>query len=197
MESMKKGIVAVIILGMFVWAILEYVDFSKTDDSSLEEETTTNFVEQDEGTSDLVVGLRQGNIAPDFELETLKGERVKLSDFRGKRIMLNFWASWCGPCRAEIPDMQKFYDQKEEDIEILAVNLIDSRPDEADNVGPFVEEYELTFPVLLDWGNVVSGIYQIQPIPTTFLIHSDGRIHNIAYGPLNYELMIQEFAKME
>lgn len=194
---MKKGILAVIILGMFTWAILEYVDFSKRKDSSLKEERSTNFINSNEEVSDLVVGLRKGNIAPDFEIETLNGERVKLSDYRGKRIMLNFWASWCGPCRAEIPDMQKFYEQKEEDIEILAVNLVDSRSDEAENVGPFVKDYELTFPVLLDWGNIVAGIYQIQPIPTTFLIHSDGRIHNIAYGPLNYELMVQEFEKMK
>ncbi|WP_267902155.1 peroxiredoxin family protein [Lentibacillus cibarius] len=74
----------------------------------------------DSGNSD-TVGLQKGNIAPDFELTTLEGEQVSLSDYRGQRVVLNFWASWCPPCKAEVPDLQKFYENK--DVEILAVNL--------------------------------------------------------------------------
>ena len=197
---MRKGIIAVIIIGMFGWAIYDYIDKSDNPDasSSLDQFSNTNSLEESNEEyeeNDNVVGLLRGNIAPDFEIETLEGETVKLSDYRGKRVMLNFWATWCPPCRAEIPDMQKFYENK--DVVILAVNLIDSRPDEADNVEPFVKDYGLTFPVLLDEGSQVANLYQIQPIPTSFLIDSTGKIHNVAYGPLNYELMVQEFNNMK
>lgn len=198
---MRKGIIAVIIVGMFGWAIYDYVGKLESKEDSFDVEESTGIQagmeggREPKGESD-VVGLIPGNIAPDFELETLDGDTVRLQDYRGKQVMLNFWATWCPPCRAEIPDMQKFYEDK--DVEILAVNLIDSRPDEADNVGPFVEEYELTFPILLDYDSEVSqGMYNIQPIPTSFLIDSTGRIHNVAYGPLNYDLMVQEFEKMD
>lgn len=200
---MRNTIIAVIILGMFGWAIYDYV--SKLDPSDENENFSIENISgtyEEGGQGNLpqgdrnVIGLLPGNIAPNFKLETLDGEFISLSDYKGKRVLLNFWATWCPPCRAEIPDMQKFYEDK--DIEVLAVNLIDSRPDEAENVAPFVEEYGMTFPVLLDYDSEVSqGLYNIQPIPTSFLIDSTGRIHNVAYGPLNYDLMVQEFEKMK
>src|SRR5690625_2621225 len=179
--------IALIIVGMFGWAVYDYIDKSdKSDTLSTGEgdsvDLHANGEDNNEKGKDDVVGLVAGNIAPDFELETSDGETVKLSDFRGKRVMVNFWATWCPPCRAEMPDIQKFYENK--DVVILAVNLIDSRPDEAENVEPFVDDYGLTFPVLLDKRSEVAGLYQIQPIPTNFLIDSSGRIHNVAYGAL-------------
>ncbi len=140
------------------------------------------------------VGLEKGNLAPDFELTTLDDETVKLSDFRGERVMLNFWASWCGPCRAEMPDMQQFYEDK--DVIILAVNLTDTETEMSD-VTNFVDEYSLTFPILLDEETEVADLYRIQPIPTSYLIDSNGIIHNVAFGALNYELMVKEFEQMQ
>ncbi|GAB3047134.1 hypothetical protein GCM10027286_07230 [Virgibacillus ainsalahensis] len=67
------------------------------------------------------VGISVGQIAPDFNLKTLEGKTVRLSDYRGERVIVNFWVTWCPPCRAEIPDFQKLY--KNKDVEILAVNL--------------------------------------------------------------------------
>lgn len=107
---------------------------------------------------------------------TLDGETVKLSDFRGKQIMLNFWATWCPPCRAEMPDTQKFHEK---------------------NVPEFVEEFGVTFRVLMDEKTEVANLYQIQPIPTSYMIDSDGIIQNMAFGALDYELMVQEFEKMK
>lgn len=73
---------------------------------------------------DLPVGLEKGNLAPDFELTDMEGSPVKLSDYRGKAVLLNFWASWCPPCRAEMPHMEKLYNKyKDENFDILAVNL--------------------------------------------------------------------------
>ncbi|MFD2045247.1 peroxiredoxin family protein [Ornithinibacillus salinisoli] len=140
------------------------------------------------------VGLNRGNIAPDFEITTLTGETVKLSDYRGERVMLNFWASWCGPCRTEMPAMQKFYEEK--DVTILAVNVTDSELS-TNNVTEFIEELELSFPILMDEEGKVSDLYRIKPIPTTYFINSDGLVHNVAFGTINYDLMVQEFEKMD
>ncbi|MFC0301264.1 redoxin domain-containing protein [Virgibacillus soli] len=176
---MKRTIIVIILIGMFGWAIYSFaIDHSGKQESELDEE----------------VGLEKGNIAPDFKLKTLAGDEMALSDFRGQRVLVNFWASWCGPCRAEMPDMQKFHEEK--DIVILAVNLTGTETSHS-NVTDFVDEYGLTFPILLDEDSLISGLYQIQPIPTTFLIDSDGRIHNKAFGALNYEQMVQEFEKMK
>lgn len=192
---MKKGIIVVLIVGMFVWAVYDLV-IQSDHSSSLEEtsELLSGTSEEDSGEDeDVVVGLEKGNMAPDFELNTLAGDTVKLSDFRGEKIMLNFWATWCPPCRAEMPDMQRFYEDT--DVVILAVNLTETR-NERENVDGFVDEFGLTFPILLDENLDVSTLYRIQPIPTSYLINTDGSIHNMAFGALNYELMVQEFQKM-
>src|SRR5699024_2838042 len=92
------------------------------------------------------IGLESRKIAPDFEVTNIDGEQAKLSDFRGERVMLNFWATWCHPCRAEMPDMQKVYD--EEDVTILAVNMTGTESGE-DVVVEFVDDFEITFPILM------------------------------------------------
>src|SRR5699024_12022031 len=129
-----------------------------------------------------------------FELTTMDGETVKLSDYRGERVMLNFWASWCGPCRTEMPDMQKLYEN--EDAVILAVNLASTESSEKNAIN-FVNQFGLTFPILLDEENEVATLYQIQPIPTSYMIDSNGIIHNKALGALNYEQMLQQYEQME
>src|SRR5699024_302841 len=112
---------------------------------------------------------------------------------QGQRVMLNFWATWCPPCRAEMPDMQKFHEKK--DVVILAINLLESERSKED-VENFIEEFGITFPVLLDTDMKVGNLYRIQPIPTSYMIDSDGHIQYKALGPLNYELMVQQFEKM-
>lgn len=139
-------------------------------------------------------GVQKGNIAPDFELELITGESIKLSDFRGEKVMLNFWATWCPPCREEMPDMQKLHEN--EDIKILAVNLFDQEFNK-EEVEVFLKEYDIGFDILLDKDTSVSMTYEINPIPTTFLINSDGKIHNVAYGALSYEKMLEEYKKMK
>src|SRR5690625_6514126 len=119
---MKRGIIIAVIVGMFGWAVYDFA--IKSDDSNeaeqgdylIEEESSIPLAEpeEQEDGEDQETGLEAGDIAPDFELETLEGETVKLSDYRGERIMLNFWATWCPPCRAEMPDMQKFHEDTED-----------------------------------------------------------------------------------
>ncbi|HJF30751.1 MAG TPA: redoxin domain-containing protein [Sporosarcina psychrophila] len=132
-------------------------------------------------------GLEKGSIPPDFELSTLSGDVVKLSDLKGKKVMLNFWASWCGPCKAEMPHMQKYYKKYKEadNVEIIAVNLTTEEKRGIKGVKEFIAAYKLTFPVPLDKEGTVMKDYQILPIPTTFLIGTDGKISQKIVGPMD------------
>ncbi|MEF3330179.1 TlpA disulfide reductase family protein [Oceanobacillus oncorhynchi] len=206
---MKEWIFTMIIVGMIGWALYDFIDSSRqsTDEfvpveenSSVEEDVREQLeaADNEEGDSaageNTEVGLEVGNMAPDFELQTLAGETVKLSDYRGKKVMINFWATWCPPCRAEMPDMEAFYQDK--DIVILAVNLTETE-NNLQQVQDFVNEYELTFPILLDEKIEVAEQYMIQPIPTSYMINSNGVVAFKAFGSLNYDFMVQEFEKMK
>jgi thiol-disulfide isomerase/thioredoxin len=107
----------------------------------------------------------------DFELQDLSGTTRSLSDFKGKVVFLNFWATWCGPCRFEMPSMEKLYRRfKDRGLEIVAVNLQEDR----DSVQRFVDEYELSFPVLLDTTGRIGATYGARSIPTTYILDRDG-----------------------
>lgn len=177
---MRKWIIAIIIVALFGWAIFDFVITSPNKNAS--EEVTAN------------VGIEKGDLAPDFELETLHGEMVKLSDYKGEKVLLNFWATWCPPCRVEIPDIQKYHEDND-DVVILAVNLLESE-NSPRNVTSFVEEYGMTFEVLSDKNSVVATTFEAYSLPTSYLIDSDGIIQNKVVGPLNYEAMVREFSKM-
>ncbi|MCU1808188.1 thiol-disulfide oxidoreductase ResA [Cytobacillus firmus] len=130
------------------------------------------------------VSIEEGTAAPDFSLETLNGEQIRLSDLKGKGVFLNFWGTWCKPCEKEMPYMENQYKQyKEKGVEILAINI-----DESDlAVSTFVKKHNLTFPILMDRGSVVTELYNIGPIPTTILIDKDGNVVKTLTGTLTEE----------
>ncbi|MEC1743334.1 redoxin domain-containing protein [Schinkia azotoformans] len=136
-----------------------------------------------------VTGVQKGNAAPDFELTTLDGTPVKLSNYKGKKVILNFWATWCPPCKDEMPHMQNFYEKnKENGIEIVAVNLTD-----VDNgqkaIENFVKNNGLTFQIPLDRDGKIGEIYQTISIPTSYILDSKGIITNKIIGPMDEEMM--------
>jgi peroxiredoxin len=133
---------------------------------------------------DNLPGLSIGSKAPDFELKTLSGENVKLSDYRGKKVMLNFWATWCAPCKEEMPDMEEFYQQNGKEIEILAVNI-----DPQFNVQQFVNEFGITFPILLDDKDEVNTMYQLLTIPTTYFIDEKSIIRHKYLTTMTQDIM--------
>lgn len=143
-------------------------------------------------------GLAKGETAPDFELTTLDGEAVKLSEYKGKKVILNFWATWCPPCRAEMPDMQKYYEQQAqgENVEILAVNLT-TEDKGIDKITAFVEEFSLTFPIPMDTEGEIGDLYQAASIPTSYMIDTEGRVQNKIVGPMNEEMMEDFIENME
>ena len=132
-------------------------------------------------------GPEIGKLAPDFELSNLDGQVVSLSDFRGKPVFLNFWATWCGPCRFEMPFIQEMYEGlSSEELVILAVNV---REDPA-KVREFVETFGFTFPVLLATSAEVPLAYNIRGIPATFFIDENGIIQDIKIGAFSSEVEI-------
>ncbi|MFY3793047.1 TlpA family protein disulfide reductase [Ureibacillus sp. MALMAid1270] len=122
--------------------------------------------------------------APDFELQTLSGETVRLSDYRGKKVILNFWATWCPPCKAEMPHMQNFYEEHGDEIEVIAVNLT-SRDNGMEGVEKFARDYGLTFKIPLDVDGVYGEQYEIMSIPTTYVLDENGQIFQKIIGPMD------------
>jgi len=124
---------------------------------------------------------QQGFLAPDFELRTIEGENVKLSDLRGQAVLVNLWATWCPPCRAEMPAIEKIYKEyKDEGLVVLGVNM--TYQDTFSNVAPFIDEYGLSFPVLLDETGTVGTAYQLRSLPSSFFVDRDGIISEVVIG---------------
>ncbi|MFC4402778.1 redoxin domain-containing protein [Gracilibacillus xinjiangensis] len=185
---MKRKIISIILIGMLVFAIFNFFR-----DSFGTSEWNYEIANKNVQAKDERIGLNVGDKAPGFELQSTTGDFIRLSDYKGKKVMLNFWATWCPPCRAEMPDMEKFY--QDSDIEILAINLVETES-RFQNIQAFLEENQLTFPILLDNGNQASDLYRIRPIPTTYLIDSHGVIQYHTYGPMDYEMMMNEYEKL-
>lgn len=124
---------------------------------------------------------RQGFLAPDFSLLDLQGDRITLSELRGRPVLINMWATWCPPCKAEMPDMQAAYESyREQGFLILAINA--TFQDSAAAAASFVEEYGLTFPILMDTTGDVSRQYQMRALPTSFFVGREGVIQEVVVG---------------
>ena len=120
-----------------------------------------------------ITSLPEGKTAPDFTLENLNGKEVSLSDYRGRLVFLNFWATWCPPCRSEMPSMEKLYQKfRDEDFVILAVDLRESQ----NTVKDFARDYKLNFSILLDSTGKIGDTYGVRAIPTTYLINPQGKL---------------------
>lgn len=163
----KKVIAAIALVALFTVAMVQAMD---KDDKQPKDQQQS--------------GLEVGNKAPDFELKTLSGESIKLSSLKGKKVMVNFWATWCPPCKAEMPEMQRFYEATKDEVEILAINM-----DPKADVAGFAKERGLTFPILLDETNEVNEKYQIVSIPTTFFVDEKGIITQRFTGSMKIDDM--------
>jgi len=123
---------------------------------------------------------QKGFLAPDFTLETIDGQSVRLSELFGQPVVVNFWASWCPPCRAEMPAMQTVYETYQGQIHLLAINA--TRQDSLADALAFVSENSLAFPILLDPDGAAYRQYAITSLPTTFFIGADGIVAEVVVG---------------
>ena len=125
--------------------------------------------------------MQEGNTALDFQLASLDNGDVALSDYQDQVVIMNMWATWCPPCRAEMPGLNRFYEaHKDEGMVVLAVN--GQEPEET--VRPFIEANNFTFPVLLDIDGAVARQYTARSFPTTFIIDRNGRIQHVQVGEI-------------
>lgn len=155
--SLRKGLLKIVTQALLISALIIFVGCAG------------------ENTSDLSIGSK----APDFELYDLEGNIHKLSDYEGTPVLLNFWATWCGPCRGEMPHLEEVYAEwKEKDLTFFAVNVGESSTD----VTAFLDYYGFNMQVLLDSARTVSRKYGVSGIPTTYFIDEDGIIQNRVVG---------------
>lgn len=127
------------------------------------------------------VAARVNFQAPDFELTTLDGKSIALSEQRGKIVLINFWATWCPPCRAEMQDINAVAQAHRDQLIVLAIN---NAEDEA-RVRQFVAEFQLTFPILLDNDGMVAEKYNVLALPTSFFVDRDGIVRAATMGAMN------------
>lgn len=127
--------------------------------------------------------------APDFTVYDQSGNAVRLSDYRGKPVVLNFWASWCGPCRSEMPDFDAAYQELGEEIQFLMVNLTDGSRETVEGASEFVKEQGYSFPILFDSSYEASTAYQVFSIPTTIFIDAEGYGVAQASGAIDREIL--------
>ena len=133
---------------------------------------------------------KEGFAAPDFTLSLLDGGEISLSELRGKVVLVNFWTSWCPPCRKEMPAIESVY-RSNKDIGLVVIGLNLTAQDSKPDVSAFVKEMGVTFPIALDVNNAVGNLYRVTALPTSFFIDRQGVIRSVIVGGPMSEALIQ------
>ena len=160
---------SVIVILIIILAIAIALIFNNPFSNNIERQVTT--------------GTSKGDLAPSFTLQDINGNNVSLEDYKGKNIILNFWASWCPPCREEMPHFQQLHEQSEDDLVVIGVNLQESIEDQT----TFLNELGINFPILQDPDRKVRSLYNVFTQPVTYFINSNGIIIDKKLGPLTIE----------
>lgn len=127
--------------------------------------------------------------APDFTVENGDGEEVKLSDYVGKPIVLNFWASWCSPCKSEMPEFNEAWEELDGEVQFLMVNMTDGARETVDTAKEYVEGQGFSFPVFFDTGSEAAMAYSAYSLPTTYFIDAEGYVVARAVGAIDRDTL--------
>lgn len=148
-------------------------------------------------TNQTKIGIRVGQSAPNFQLTDLKGNTVSLSDYRGQKVMINFWTTWCGVCKTEMPHVEKLYEYyKDQKVVILSINVT-SQDGTVQDVQHYVDHRKLSFPIVLDEAGTASERYRVKAYPTTFFVDTTGVIRKQHVGAISYESMRKAIRDMD
>lgn len=149
------------------------------------------FIDKDAPVNEEITAPYPGYRAPDFALADMSGNLVRLSELRGRPVLLNFWASWCPPCRKEMPDLQQFHRQYGEVIRLIGIDWGEDKRD----VEAFLQRFGITYPNLMDQDGKVFVLYQLTGLPTSFWIDEQGIIRGLWLGAMKTEDMVAGFQK--
>ena len=209
--TVKIGAFLMIVMGLFVFSgKLSYMPGNTnnsntspgystgkdaTNSGDKENDETNNSVSNNGSSEESNKAESNKTPAIDFELKDQYGKTHKLSDYKGKVVFLNFWATWCPPCKMEMPDIQKIYEKYEKQgeksevvvLSVVAPNTQDER--DVEGIKAFLEENGYTYPVLMDDGGYTFGAYRISSLPTTFMIDKEGNVSGYVQGGLTQEAM--------
>ena len=194
-KYVKFLILAVIIVAGFIGVRLVYDNLSKeyqpesslvtNKDKPSSSEQSGNYSDSEERTGDEEIK------AIDFNVEDIDGNKISLHSKIGKPMVVNFWASWCSPCKAELPDFQTAYDDLDGQVEFMMVNLTDGRSETVEVASSFIESQGYTFPVYYDVNQEAAMAYYVVSIPTTYFIDSEGNVVASAQGMIDYDTLMQ------
>ncbi len=162
LNNLRFPISAAVLVAGLVWISFSRLPVDLVPDSSIE-------------------AAQVGFLAPDFKLSSLNSQEISLFNLKGKPVILNFWASWCPPCKAEMPAFeQAFQEYQGTDLQIIAINATDQ--DSLNDVSLFIQQFGITFPIPLDPTGSASKDYQVHSLPTTYFIDKFGVIKEIVIG---------------
>ncbi|WP_231638487.1 peroxiredoxin [Paenibacillus sp. JCM 10914] len=180
----RNKAVVVVMAALLAWVV---VDFTLDRNASNQGHRLSS--------EEIAEGLKPGLRAPDFILQDQAGHDIRLSQYQGQTVLLNFWASWCPPCKVEMPYMQDFYEKyKQDDVVILSVNMthLEKSPQDPQT---FAMDHGLTFPIVYDEQGSATALYNVVAYPTTYAISPDGIISERFQGAIDEDRMIRAVRK--
>lgn len=172
MKRIWKPLILVLVAGALTASL--YYQISSRED-----------VQQSNLSEDQVVGIKTGEVAPDFVGQTLEGETIRLSDFRGKIVLINDFASWCGPCLIETPHLVDIYNAEEGEVVFIGINLEEIEPKVAD----YRDEFDVPYPLVLNEDGALTEIYRPIGLPTSWFIDTEGVIRYVHAGPMTTPML--------
>lgn len=136
-------------------------------------------------------GEEEPQAAPDFTVVDGEDAQIKLSDFEGKPVVLNFWASWCDPCKSEMPMFQKMYETYGEELQFVMINITDGSHETKESAMSYIQEQGYTFPVYYDVESDAAKAFSVHSLPTTYFIDADGNMRGYGLGTMEEEVFLQ------
>lgn len=176
-QNSNVRVIVTIVIGLIALGAIAWIVVSSRHDNSQQE----------------AAKLTIGSIAPDFELTNTTGQKMELSDYRGKVVILNFWASWCKSCVKEMPLINDVFQSNRSDVATIFINVGESKG----TVNNFLATNHFYFPVIIDVTGKVSGLYGVVGLPATFIIDKQGKISRLLLGEINSDSQLQSYINAE